>query len=133
MGTTTPSGRTRVPTMGDEPDIPADMMNMAVDLEAQIQAPWRFFSGIVTTNASGDASATIGVMNPAGTFSALPFPNQLRAAFIQDSTALGTPAFIIKWTSSSSSASTVTFRVFNASGAAVASTALAVSVFAIGR
>lgn len=36
MATTTPSGWTRVPTTGDEPDVPADMLRLAVDLEARI-------------------------------------------------------------------------------------------------
>lgn len=35
MATTTPSGNTRVPTLGDVPDVPADMLTMAVDLEGQ--------------------------------------------------------------------------------------------------
>lgn len=36
MPTTTPSGWTRLPTIDDLPNVPADMLKMAVDLEARI-------------------------------------------------------------------------------------------------
>lgn len=38
MPTTTPSGRTRLPTLGDVPDIPADLLNLAYDLEMLVDA-----------------------------------------------------------------------------------------------
>ena len=38
MPTTTPSGRTRLPTLGDVPDVPADLLNLAYDLETLIDA-----------------------------------------------------------------------------------------------
>lgn len=38
MPTTTPSGRTRLPTLGDVPDIPADLLNLAYDLEMLLDA-----------------------------------------------------------------------------------------------
>jgi len=99
--------------------------------------PWghmtRYFAGTPTTNASGDISVAFGV-KLAGGLTATPFPNELLAAVAIDAQAVGSGSLVIpRWTSSSSSSSTATFRIYDAAGAGVASTTLAFAMIAFGR
>ncbi len=79
MSTTTPSGKTRIPSSGDSPDVPRDFLNAAVDLEAQVKTVSddliaRGLSAIriqagsgVTTLTNGDGYIPFPVAFKAGT------------------------------------------------------------------
>lgn len=87
--------------------------------------PVRYWSGIVSTNASGDLSVPCS-MNIGGALVSVPFPNALLSAMGGDAMALsaGVP-LVFRWTSSSSSASTATFRAFfSDTGAPATNTAI---------
>lgn len=93
----------------------------------------RYWSGIVTTNGSGDCSINFGLKLANG-FAAAPFPNELLSAVGTDAQAFGsTLAVIPRWTSDTSTAATATFRMLDSSGAPIPSTDFAFTMQAMGR
>jgi hypothetical protein len=92
----------------------------------------RYWSGIVTTNGSGDCSVNFG-LKLAGGLTAAPFPNELLAVVCTDAQAASGLVVIPRWTSNTSTTSVATFRIFDHTGATVNSTGFAFSMIAYGR
>jgi hypothetical protein len=97
----------------------------------------RFYSGTVTTNASGDATIYFGLQLNSG-FTNAAFPNALDAVTIVDLTSVGVwnQGITYKWLSASSGLGYAVVRAYKmVSGASVpmVSTAIAVSLIAVGH